>query len=817
MHAPTPFVTRHSYGLLSVLIDRRNDDVLPSLPNMSLRAFSLTPSSVAALASAAFALTNSLVAEAQQNPPPAPAAPAPPAPAPEQPPANAQPPQPAPPTPAPEAPPPQPGPPASAAPGADDAAPSAPAQPPPPEDARPPTAAPPPPAAPAEPEQLEAVVVEDEALGASDAAEDETNQVGGGANLIRADELSRGTVGTIGDVLDFQPGIYAQSVNGGEATRLSIRGSGIVRSGFLFGWGSVLNLDGQRLYGASGNPYEAVEPLAIDHVQVLRGSNAFEYGPLSLGGSINYVTRTGYDAAPFQARFEVGSFGYSHEQVSSGGVHGKFDYYVSFTRFDKDGYRDNTNSFSTRLVSSLGYRFNDKASTRFFFRIAEQYQEDAGFLTRAQLDDNPEQSQFGQQVRDRVNPGTIVVGNTTSAQLDEKSNVEVGLQYDSSPIDTVHGGPTQVFFDFLQLAGSVRYKRSDELFGRRSNTLVSFIGHRALKNRWLSKLVEPETNQALRIAQQSDYTFLATNDTELVDHLWLELGGAAIFQHRETSIEAGANPALVGRSFARDYENFVPKAALRYEITERTQVFVNSSGSIDTPSSNSFIRTDPLYVPQEFLNLNAAKAVTVEAGTRGQESIVGWNLSYYRSWVDDELLTVQIAPMVTTSSNASRTIHQGVEAGLDLQLWKYARGEQPNPLHQIVLRQSYTWNDFKFEDDPVFGKNRLAGVPIHLYQAELAYENSGGFYVGVSTEASLKEYPVDFGNTLYNDAYATLGGKIGYQQPEKGLEAYVEIRNALDETYAPVVATIYNANGADSPVFAPGEGRAVNGGVSYRF
>jgi len=795
-------------------MDMACDAVLPSVPNMSLRAFSLTPRSFAALASAAFGLTHSLAAEAQQNPPPAPpAAPAPPAPAPEQPPANAQPPQ----APAPEAPPPQPTPPVNAAP-APDAPPSAPAEPAPPPAATPEAPpAPPPeqPEPPAEPQQLDAVVVEDSALTASDAAEDETNEISGGANLIRSDELSRGTVGTIGDVLDFQPGIYAQSVNGGEATRLSIRGSGIVRSGFLFGWGNVLNLDGQRLYGASGNPYEAVEPLAIDHVQVLRGSNAFEYGPLSLGGSINYVTKTGYDAAPFQARFEVGSFGYTREQVSSGAVLGKLDYYVSLTRFDKDGYRDNTSSYSTRLVATLGYRLGERASTRFFFRIAEQYQEDAGFLTKAQLEADPERSQFGEQVRDRVNPGTIVVGNTTTLELDERSSLEIGTQYDSSPIDTVRGGPTQVFFDFLQLAGSVRYQRSDELLGRPSNTLVSFIGHRVLKNRWKSKLVEPETVQAVRLAQQADYTFVAINDTELFDHFWLELGGAAIFQHRETSIDEGV--ALVGRSFARDYENLVPKAAVRYELTPRSQVFANVSGAIDTPSSNSYIRTDALYVPQEFLNLNAAKSVTAELGTRGQESIVAWNLSAYRSWVEDELLTVQIAPTVTTSSNASPTIHQGVEAGLDLQLWRHVRGAEREPLHQVVLRQSYTWNDFRFEDDAQFGDNRLAGVPIHLYQAELAYENSAGFYVGVNTEASLAEFPADFANTIENDAYAILGGRVGYQQPEKGLEVFVEVRNLLDAAYAPVVSPIFDAGGADSAVYAPGEGRAVNGGVAYRF
>jgi iron complex outermembrane receptor protein len=655
-------------------------------------------------------------------------------------------------------------------------------------------------------------------LTASDEAADDLAEVSGGTNLIRATDLSKGTVGTVGDVLKFQPGIYAQSVNGGEATRLSIRGSGIVRSGFLFGWGTVLNLDGQRLYGASGNPYEAIEPLALDHVEVLRGANAFEYGPLSLGGTINYVTKTGYDANAFQARFEGGSYGYFHEQVSSGAVVGPFDYYVSVTRFDKTGYRVHTDSNSTRLVSNFGYQLSPKANTRFFFRLAQQYQEDAGFLTWSQLKADPKQSQFGQQVRDRVNPGTVVVGNTTALELDPVSKFEIGAQYDSSPIDTPHGGPTAVYFRFKQLAGSIRYKRSDKVFTRPSNTLVSFIGHQTLDNSWKSVILATNQISAVRPAKQNDWTFLATNETEAVKHLWVELGAAAILQHRETSVTEGLN--LVGQSIARDFQNFAPKVGARYELTPRTRVFANVSRSIDTPSANSFIRVDPLYVPQEFLPLKAAKANTVEVGTRGQESIVAWNVSFYRSWIKHELLTVQIAPGVTTASNATPTIHQGVEVGLDFQLWKQAgddKGPDAPPRQQIVLRNAYTWNDFRFHDDPTFNHNQLAGVPIHVYQAELAYEHAAGFHGAVNTATSLAKYPVDFANTIKNREYAVLGARLGYQRPKQGLEVFVEGRNLLDSKYAPVVAPIYNAAGKDSNVYAPAEGRAVNAGVAYRF
>jgi iron complex outermembrane recepter protein len=672
--------------------------------------------------------------------------------------------------------------------------------------------------APTEAQQLGAVVVVGNKLGTSDVAADKLNTVSGGTNLIRSDELTKGTVGTVGDVLNGQPGIYAQSVNGGEATRLSIRGSGIVRSGFLFGWGVVQNLDGQRLYGASGNPYEAIEPLAVDHVEVYRGANAFDYGPLSLGGTINYVTKTGYDAAPFQARLEGGSYGYFHEQISSGQVLGPLDYYLSVARFDKDGYRRNTESYSTRLVADVGYQLSPRLTTRVFFRTVDQYQEDAGFLTSRQLASDPRQSQFGTQIHDRVNPGTIVIGDTTTLDLPHGASLDAGLQYDDSPINSPQNGLTSVYFVFKQLAGSLRYNRADNIVGHQSNTLFAFYGHETLDNLWSSYILAPAQVAAIRPASQSDFTFVASNDTEVFHHAWLNLGVAGIFQRRYTGVSEGQG--LVGQYIGLDYKNVVPKVAARYELTPRTSVFANVSGTVDTPSANSLIRTSATYVPLQFLPLKEAKATTIEVGTRGSESIFAWNLSAYRGWVTNELLTVQVAPTVTTSSNATPTIHQGVEGNLDILLWKYTGdGGRPGgaPRQQLVLRQTYTWNDFRFRNDPTFGTNRLAGVPIHLYQAQIAYEHSAGFYAGVSTAASFADYPGDFGNTIFDKKYAILGARAGFQQPKKGLEIFVEGRNLLNTKYAPVVAPIYNANGVDSAVYAPGEGIVIDAGLSLRF
>ena len=68
----------------------------------------------------------------------------------------------------------------------------------------------------------------------------------------------------------------------------------------------------------------------MKYAEVFRGANAFKYGSITLGGAINLVTMTGYEADPFAVRLEGGSYGYFRGQISGGGVAGPFDYIGSF-------------------------------------------------------------------------------------------------------------------------------------------------------------------------------------------------------------------------------------------------------------------------------------------------------------------------------------------------------------------------------------------------------------------------------------------------------------------------------------------------------
>src|SRR3546814_14461358 len=118
------------------------------------------------------------------------------------------------------------------------------------------------------------------------------------------------------------------------------------------------------------------------------------------------------------------------------------------------------------------------------------------------------------------------------------------------------------------------------------------------------------------------------------------------------------------------------------------------------PRPPTATRTDTLC-PYTTL-FRSQKAWTMEIGTRGRVGIASWDVTFYRSNLRSEMLQFALAPDVPSSTfNAGRTRHQGIEAGLDLALAPWAR-----------LRQVYQLNDFRFRDDAQYGDNRLPVVQI---------------------------------------------------------------------------------------------------------
>ena len=150
------------------------------------------------------------------------------------------------------------------------------------------------------------VVVESRALPpertrTEEQAREEIERTPGGVAIV-PQKADRGVARarTCKDVLDFVPGVLIRPRFGAaDESQLSIRGSGL-RNNFHLRGINVL-IDGFPYGNADGfSDFESLELLTTKRIEVYKGANALRFGGNTLGGAINLVTKTGYDAGLFE-------------------------------------------------------------------------------------------------------------------------------------------------------------------------------------------------------------------------------------------------------------------------------------------------------------------------------------------------------------------------------------------------------------------------------------------------------------------------------------------------------------------------------------
>jgi iron complex outermembrane receptor protein len=261
----------------------------------------------------------------------------------------------------------------------------------------------------------------------------------------------------------------------------------------------------------------------------------------------------------------------------------------------------------------------------------------------------------------------------------------------------------------------------------------------------------------------------------------------------------------------RVYNNANPKLGVLWDVDPATQVFGNLSRSAEPPT---FSELNPTAAPG-FADLKAQTATTLEIGTRGRHADYEWDLSLYRAWLRDELQLFQQPDGTTLALNAGKTVHQGVELGLNLSLLKGLFADGPDP-DRLWLRQAYTFSDFRFDGDPQFGDDQLPGAPRHYYRAELRYSHPSGFYFGPNIEWVPESYFIDNANTARTEPYVLVGFRAGYAVTE-GLSIFLDARNLANTAYIANVGVVPVATASNANVYNPGDGRAIYAGLEFRW
>ena len=614
----------------------------------------------------------------------------------------------------------------------------------------------------------------------------EVEQRPGGANIVKADAYRDKLAVSLRDALQFSPGVYAQP-RFGQEIRLSIRGSGISRGYHMRGL--TLLQDGIPINLADDNgDFQELDPAILDHLEIYRGANAFRFGGTTLGGAINGVTPTGRTASGLRARVDGGSFGTARGQLSYGLQSPGWDAWVAITGDRSDGDREHAKREALRANANAGFKLSPSVETRFYLSANTIDQDLPGALTYADAIKRPSKgSSAGDQHRD---VDSLRVQNRTTVSLDDVA-IEFGAFANAKRLHhPIYQVIEQQSFD-------------DGLFARvgwKSGPLELLGGATARFGTVDSgRFVNIDGRHGARTfdADQKARTIDVYSEARLHAGTLTFVTGAVFTNGMRQQDQSFPSPVLAKASF----NQMSPRIGLIWQAAPNIDVYANFSRSHELPG---FIE---LAQVASFVPLDAQHAWTAEIGARGKIGRAKFDVSLYRAHVRNELLQFSVGPDIPASTfNAGRTLHQGVEATVDLKLTPWA-----------LLQQSYQFNDFRFDGDAQFGDNRLPVIPKHVYRAGLRL-GPKDWHVTPTFEWLPQGAWADYANSFRIKGYATVG-LSGAAKISDQAEVFVDLRNLANRRAVGDVGAVVDYRALQPfqrAIFYPIERRAAYAGIRLR-
>lgn len=653
----------------------------------------------------------------------------------------------------------------------------------------------------------------------------------GATNFIDPDHVLEQHQANLADIFQRQAGVYAQSA-GNEGIKLSLRGSGLNRGSGAHASGTFTLLDDIALTGPGGTPYELLEPWWIDEVAIYRGANGFEKGALALGGAINYVSPTGKTQQSHRLSYEIGSDGYQKYAFSTADKIDHFDYYLSLVQAQSDGFQHHAATQSQGLMLNMGYQWNHALESRVYVRYRETEHQTPGRLTYAQIQNDPNQANeyYVEQDAQRIQPGSTWLANQTLWQISADENLKLSLAYHRYPMD-LQESPYQLTVNYndltAQLQYETRYAYADIL--HKSKISLRSTTHRpdSVTEEFLRRDTQIDGQKFLagQLIRQfhhlgSDHVVQYDHEADIHANLTLQFGLAGIYAQRSAEVTLPINTGKV----LQQHLALLPRFGVLYRWNDQLHTFAHISRSFEPAHPWSMIWSSNSRFPSgsgaatgrqsKPVMFQPQTATSFEIGTRGNFLFGQWDVSYYYADIQHELLNTEVKrpneAAYIAESNASPTVHQGLELAVYYPIW------QSQPYGQMYLHQTYTLSDFYYQHDEKFGQNQLAGIPKHLYQAKLGFDHRTGWSIALHTEYA-SSIAADYANSHGTEPYHLWGMQLGYQDMSEQWQCWLDLRNLFNKKYAATVTPGYDDQGQDTARYTPGMGFSGYFGISFQF
>ncbi|WP_299214586.1 TonB-dependent receptor [uncultured Aquimarina sp.] len=640
--------------------------------------------------------------------------------------------------------------------------------------------------------------------------------------IVSKQEIERGNTIELHPILNKVPGVFMQSGTL-NTNRITIRGIGARN---LFGTANIRTYFGE-IPLTDGNGESSIEDLelaSISRIDIHKGPSSSSYG-VGLGGTI--LLRPEFiDSQATEAFFSssLGSYGLSRNiaKIAIGGKKSNLNIVYSNNHFS--GYRDN-NRYNRNTVTATSSIYSGEKNN--FSIIASYVDLKAGIpssLDQEGFDNNPRQAAF------------------TWGQSQAFEDVTYGIlglswKHDYSPLFSQH---TSIFTSFRN-----NYEpRPFNILEEKSNTIgirSRIVGATTLfKKRWnwtaggelfldfyngktFDNLYEdfPAGTGSILGNQLSDldekrnyYNLFAETNFKANDKLLFNFGihlNQTFFDINDNFLGDGDDS-----SGKFDFDPILsPKVGANYQLNNNFILFGNIAHGFSTPTTSETLLPDGEFNP----DIQPEIGWNYEIGTRYiffKSKLYG-SLSVYSLRVKDLLVARRTEEDNFFAINAGKTIHNGIEGTLNYSLLR-SNQRQLNLFANTSIND-YTFNDFvDFDED--FSGNDLTGVPSHVINLGIDLITKKGIYGNLNFQI-VGKIPANDQNSVFNDHYELLHGKIGYKNnigKYVSYDIFLGANNILDIKYASQLQINARGFGSNAPrYFYPGLPFNTYGGINIKY
>ncbi len=620
---------------------------------------------------------------------------------------------------------------------------------------------------------------------------------------------------TLAEALRGAPGVLLQESFGGfEPPRVSIRGSGVQSAPSSRGVFFLLN--GFPLNLADGSFNAAlVDPQLVDRIDVYRGDAASLYAPAVLGGAFDL--RTAPPAATgAAAHVEAGSYGAARATVRASASPRDFAIAGAGDFSRQDGWREHAaQERSAVLVTADRPSPAGSDSSLSVYHVRAAY-DVPGPLTLAAAAAAPRSvsSDVRHDQPDRVSEATQVAVGT------RQENPVLAFEAGAAWLHSTD------FFQQLQSNGISR-STSDDLTLRAAITRrwdagafehVLQVGAIALRG-WRD--VRRHLNDAGTAGREfgDDALQSTTAAGELEDTAQIAPGlaaglGATFLAARRDIVDRMPAAPGVARTDQRWSASAVqPRGRLVWSPRRDLRFHASVSRADEPPTFDDLVvvsGTAP-NLTRHSQSLATQRSTTWELGSSGSWRSVSWDVTaYHAEWSNEILRLADAHGQPRGAVNAGPTQHDGLETSAQ---WILVDGP-----HRLRLVATANWSRFVFENDPVLGRNRLAGTPPHLGSADLIYETPAGFFAATTLDWTAGATAADHAGRLTYGGYTIAGGRAGWRHG-RSWTVFGQVGNLFDRRYIASTAGVLDVarNPAATAIFLPGTGRTVTLGFECTF